>query len=144
MLTLISLQCPKCGSTFVVSKDNDSAFCSHCGYKVLIENDNIHILHFIDDAELVKAKTDQILTLRQIQLLDQERIDSKRRNRHKTIIALTMMIIGIVTICVGFFLGDKSGSSESSYYVISYVGIILLLGSAFIALSMVDNKSGKS
>ena len=49
-INLISLKCPECKATLNIESDRKQAFCSYCGNKVLVHNENEHIYRHIDDA----------------------------------------------------------------------------------------------
>lgn len=40
---LISVKCPDCGQTLSIEENSTQAFCTYCGAKVLISNENEYI-----------------------------------------------------------------------------------------------------
>ena len=64
----ISVKCPECGATLSVENDRKFAFCSYCGTKVIISNENEHIYRTIDEAGIKQAETDRIVKLRQLDM----------------------------------------------------------------------------
>ena len=59
-ITLVPMICPQCGATIDAPVSKDECYCTHCGTKILINNENvktININHRItDDAQVEKAK----------------------------------------------------------------------------------------
>ena len=47
---LISVKCPDCGLTLSIEENRTQAFCTYCGAKVLISNENEHIFQQVDEA----------------------------------------------------------------------------------------------
>ena len=67
-MKLITLKCPDCGATFDIKEDRKICFCSYCGGKMILDNEeqklsiskNINITnHNINDADIIKAKNDE-------------------------------------------------------------------------------------
>ena len=58
-------KCTSCGATFSQFKNSTNfAFCTYCGSKVLINNENEHIYRHIDEAEIKKAETEQMVQMK--------------------------------------------------------------------------------
>ncbi len=59
------------------------------------------------------------------------------RKQWKVILSIVLGIISLTMILVGFFKGSQSGDSDSPYYAMSCIGMILMSAPIFI---LVDNK----
>ena len=57
-IDFVSAKCPECGAALQVEKNRKEAFCTYCGAKVLIHNENEHIYRTVDEAELKKAEVE--------------------------------------------------------------------------------------
>ena len=55
---LISVKCPDCGQTLSIEENRTQAFCTYCGAKVLISNENEYVFRQVDEAGIQKAETD--------------------------------------------------------------------------------------
>lgn len=59
-ITLVPMICPQCHATIDAPVDKDSCFCTHCGTRILINNDNVKTIninqHITDDARIEEAK----------------------------------------------------------------------------------------
>ena len=44
-ITLVPMICPQCHATIEAPVDKDSCFCTHCGTRILINNDNVKTIN---------------------------------------------------------------------------------------------------
>lgn len=75
---LISVKCPECGAALDIEEDRKEAFCSYCGTKVLLYNENEYIFRHVDEAEVKQAETDQMVRMKQLEYAEKERIDFEK------------------------------------------------------------------
>lgn len=101
-VSFISVKCPECNSNLNIEEERKSAFCTYCGAKILISNDNVHIVRTIDDAKIEEAKTERIVKLKELDL------EEKTVNLFQplTIIWMIIGIIMIVISVVGFVINN--------------------------------------
>ena len=52
MLKMVTLECPKCGAA-LNADDREVFFCSHCGAKIMLHNENEHVYHIIKESSTV-------------------------------------------------------------------------------------------
>ena len=57
---LISVKCPDCGQTLSIEENRTQAFCTYCGAKVLISNENEYVFRQVDEANIKKAETESV------------------------------------------------------------------------------------
>ena len=69
---LISVKCPDCGQTLSIEENRTQAFCSYCGAKILISNENEYVFRQVDEAGIKKAETDRIIRLREIEIAEKK------------------------------------------------------------------------
>ena len=141
---LITIKCPECGATLSIEEDREQAFCTYCGAKVLIHNENEYVYRHIDEAGIKQAETDRLVRMKQMELAERKRADEQKAKSLKIKIALIMAALGGILIVVGFLAGDASGDSDSGLYMITAVGFFSLFGAAFVGLSMIDNNKDES
>lgn len=59
-INLISLKCPECGATLHVEEDRKECFCSYCGNRVIVQNENEKTIninkHIVDETEIKKIE----------------------------------------------------------------------------------------
>lgn len=97
-INIISIKCPDCGASLDVNGSLSQIYCTYCGAKIIITNDNEHIYRHIDEADIKKAETERIILLKKFELEEymilNERYEENRILRHdmrehiKTIISL--------------------------------------------------------
>ena len=96
MKTLINLTCPQCNATLSVEEGREMLFCSYCGHKILLNDENKHTIHYIDDAAIKRAETE-----RMIQLKELEMEEKKRANKKVAVIIwlVITIVLGVIGIC---------------------------------------------
>ena len=139
-VSLVSVKCPECGATLNIESNREFAFCSYCGTKVLLHNENEHIFRHIDEAGVKQAETDRIVRMKQMELLEKKRADAEKTKALKIKISLTMAIVGILMMTLGYMAGSATGDSDSGFYMISMIGFFPLLGAAYIWLLSKKNE----
>ncbi|WP_024865689.1 zinc ribbon domain-containing protein [Butyrivibrio sp. FCS014] len=110
----VSVKCPDCGAELSIDDSREFAFCSYCGAKVMVHNDNEHIYRNIDEARIKEAETERILRLRELELEEKE----NNRGRKTTLIAygvaLAFVLIGAI-ICIFAPVGGMCGIMIGAY-----------------------------
>lgn len=98
-IQLISVKCPACGADLSIESGREFSFCSYCGTKVMIANDNEHIYRTIDEAGIKQAETDRLIRLRELEMEEKE----SARSRNVLFIAygtaLAFVLVGAL-ICI--------------------------------------------
>ena len=54
-IKLNSVKCPECGATLPIEEGRTQIFCSYCGTKVIVTNENEYLYRHIDEAEIKHA-----------------------------------------------------------------------------------------
>jgi len=135
---LISVKCPDCGATLNIEEGRTQAFCTYCGAKVLINNENEHIYRTIDEAGIKQAETDRMVRMKQMELIEKKRIADEKTKSLKIKISLALAVVGILMMCIGYLAGHASGDPDSGMYMVSMVGFFPLMGAAYIWLFSKD------
>ena len=138
-IEMVSVKCPDCGATLSVEGDRKTAFCSYCGSKIILHNDNEYTINVNDEAEVKYAETDQIVNLKKLEFAEKAAQDRKQVRKLKILISLALAAIGMVMIAVGNGLGKLTGNSDSGFYMLALLGFFPLMGAAYIWLLNKDN-----
>ena len=133
-IILVSVKCPNCGASLDIDSSREQAFCSYCGTKILLHNENEYVYRHIDDAGIKQAETDQIVQLKKMEIAEKKRVANEKKFKIKIIISLASAAIGILMMVVGWMAGSASGDPNSGFYMLSLVGMFPLLGAAYIWL----------
>ncbi len=118
----ISVKCPDCGASLDIEEGRTQAFCTYCGAKVLVNNENEFVYRRIDEAGIKQAETDRIIKLKQMEIAEKKRASAEKTKVLKIIISLILAVVGIVIMVVGCLLGEDTG------YTSFFCGSFLLLG----------------
>ena len=104
--SLMSVKCPECGKTLSIEPDRTQAFCTYCGAKVLISNDNEFVFRQVDEADVRKAETDRMVRMHEIEM--QEKNQAIRKTLTVVWLVLTVLLIVIAVILA--FTDDAEGT----------------------------------
>ena len=98
-IKLVSVKCPECGAALTVEDGRQQAFCSYCGTRVLIANENEKITRTINEAEIKKAEAE-----RDIRLKELENENQKQKNNKKIIAFLWAGIFVLAVLSLIFVI----------------------------------------
>ena len=126
-IQFISVKCPDCGAELSIDNSREFAFCSYCGTKILIHNENEKIYRRIDEARIRETETERLIRLKELELLEKEQGDKRKRARAKIKWSLLLGTIGILMLIVGYALGESTGDSDSMFYMIGFMGLFPLM-----------------
>ena len=96
-IKLISVKCPECGATLEVEEGRKQIFCSYCGSKVILENDNEYIYRHIDEASIKQTEAETMLKMKELEIEEKENEKSRKNRKTAYIIALVFVVIGLIT-----------------------------------------------
>ncbi|MCD8148995.1 MAG: zinc ribbon domain-containing protein [Clostridiales bacterium] len=69
-IKFVSVKCPECGAALDVEEGRKQIFCSYCGAKVMIVNDNEYVYRHIDEAGIKQAETDRIIQMKKMEIAE--------------------------------------------------------------------------
>ena len=99
-IQFISVKCPECGSSLRIEENRNDFFCTYCGAKILMNNENEHIIRNIDEARMKEAETDRMIKLRQLEL----ETESIKTNRFYVaiwlLVSLTLVGFGVYGLII--------------------------------------------
>ena len=121
-ITINSVKCPECGASLPLEEGRTQVFCSYCGMKVLVTNENEYIYRHIDEAGIKQAETDRIVELKRLEMTEKKRAAKEKTTKLKIIISLALVAIGILLMVIG-----ENGDS-----MLSLIGFFPLIGAAYV------------
>ena len=65
-ITIKTINCPECGAALQIKEDRPQLYCSFCGTPIIITNENEHIIRHVNEAEIIKAETNKMVSLNEI------------------------------------------------------------------------------
>lgn len=113
---VISIKCPNCGATLYEDPSRKELYCSYCGGRLLLQNQNEHIYRYIDEAKLKEVEANEKIQMRNLELLDQMRIDDEKAYKERRKYGLIMFITGV-------FIWFGSYAFTSSFENLKYLGL---------------------
>lgn len=140
-LKLISVKCPDCGQTLSIEANRAQAFCTYCGAKILISNENEFIVRNIDEASIQKAENDRIIRLKELEL--QEKRDAHYRNLRK-VLTVIWLFISIVLLFIIISKMSVTGSSfGSGFLILFYIAGPIIGGGAYLIFKWLPEKENE-
>ena len=139
-ISIVSVKCPECKASLPIEEGRTQIFCSYCGAKVIITNENEFIYRHIDEAEVTQAETDQLVRLKELELEEKRIEDDKQIRAVKIKISLFLFALGTLMMVGGWLLGSASGDPDSGFYMLTIVGIWPLIGAGWIWIASSRNK----
>ena len=125
--SLVEMSCQNCGAGLKIDLDNIQAFCPYCGNRLMIDVSNLDVI--ITQREKTRRK--------QLEY-EQERyeLELEEKKRPEKIKATALLaIIGGALMIGGSFAGEASGNPDSTWYLVSFLGLFPLMSIAFVWLS---------
>ena len=135
---LISVKCPDCGQTLSIEEDRTQAFCTYCGAKVLISNENEYIFRQVDEADIKKAETERLIKLKELELQERREVHGLNLRRVLTVIWLFISII-LLAIIITKMAGSEAGFG-SGFMMLLYIGMPFVGGGAYLIFKWLPEK----
>lgn len=92
MKKIIQLKCTNCGADLEITEKRDIIYCTYCGSKMLLNDENEYTYRYIDEADVKRAETEKIVKLKELEM----KAENKKRKARKKLLE----IVG----CTAFFL----------------------------------------
>ncbi len=136
-INVVQIKCPACGADLSVESGREFSFCSYCGTKVMLNNENEYIYRTIDEAKVKEAETNRMIQMKQLEMEEKSSFSRKTLMvvwLGSTAILLIMGVIGFSTgneglmlcmllgMCVGLWGGVGMISGEKKKKVQRVVG----------------------
>ena len=93
-----SVKCPECGANLPIEEGREKIFCSYCGTQIIVTNENEHTYRHVDEAEVKRAETEQLVHLKELELEEKENERSRKGRNTAFAIAGTLAIIGAISL----------------------------------------------
>ena len=129
-IKMISVRCPDCGAALDVEEGRTQLFCSYCGAKVIIQNDNEYIYRTVDDAGVKQAETQRMVMLKQLEMEEKAKQDKKEYIRIWLGATVILFLVGII------------GIMREEYY--GYLCILLDMSVGMMGVFFIDGNKKKT
>jgi DNA-directed RNA polymerase subunit RPC12/RpoP len=121
MINPISCKCPECGAELQVEGNREFAFCTYCGAKIMLQNDNEQIYHYINDADIKRAETEQLIEIKRMEIAENKRKSAEKAKSRKIKLSIIIGFFMIVSIALCY-----TSESLGGLLVGEILGIVLL------------------
>lgn len=101
-IQISTFKCPACGADIEVESSRESAFCTYCGSKVMVKNDNEHVYRNIDEAKIREAENAREIRLKELEIEERNAIPQNT----KIIIWLSATAILILLGVIGYAVNN--------------------------------------
>lgn len=133
----ISIKCPECGAALDVEEGRQQIFCSYCGSKVLMQNENEYIYRHIDEAGIKQAETDRMIRMRQ---LDIEEKAAVQGSGIKKILACVWLVLSLIIIAICIFKIAIQDDFTTGFLMLFYIGGPIVGGGAYLIFKLLPEK----
>ena len=134
-ISFIKLECPKCGANLSVEEGHKQFFCSYCGAKILLDNDNEFVIRHIDEADVKRVEYERVVKLRELDI-EQQAAEERKQARIKKKKRQRVITLGLIVLTVLFFLLININENFIPLFLISFLfsffGCVLLFIQLFI------------
>lgn len=120
---LIAVKCPECGANLQIEEGREQVFCSYCGTKIIITNDNEYIYRHIDEAEIKQAETERIVELKKLEMEEKQRDFAEKTHSFKVKLSLLLGVIVLLSYGIGFSTHQMGLTIIGSLSVMGIMGI---------------------
>lgn len=142
-LSFYSVKCPECGANLTVEEGRQKMFCSYCGAQILINNENEHIYHTIDEAKIKEAETERLIRLKELEI-------EEENNHHRSMIRTVLTYVWIISIfivggvCIALWIQDYGGVGiMAALGCLMYAGIPVVGGGAYLIFKILPEKENE-
>jgi uncharacterized Zn finger protein (UPF0148 family) len=124
-VTFSAVKCPECGASLPIEDGRKELFCSYCGAKILVTNENEHIYRHIDEAEVKHAETDQMVEMKRMEMAEKHQKEKEQTKKLKIKISIVLGAIMLGAIVISGLIGSEN-VGYSAYFIVMIGAIILM------------------
>ena len=158
MITFVKLTCPNCGASLEVDQKLTQCFCTYCGTKILLHNENEYVTRIVDEARLAEQENERLRIEHEKQKYEDKKAEKEKNNRNvgRNLLAVALGYVtaflvvfaagGILTggflnflmslVCIGviasMWFGFKVCGGKTQLR--KYVGVLILIADAIVFL----------
>ena len=92
-----SVKCPECGANLPIEEGREKIFCSYCGTPIIMTDENEYTYRHIDEAEVKRAETEQLVHLKELEMEEKENTRKRKGIAVAYSVAGGLAIIGAIS-----------------------------------------------
>ncbi len=135
-ISITTVKCPECGASLEVEEGRQQCFCSYCGAKIIISNENEYIYRHIDEAELKKAETSRMVKMRE---LDMQEKGTSSLGKIRTILTVIWIVLSLVVLGLTIYQWAFIDSNEG-FLMMFYLCGPIVAGGAYLIFKVIPDK----
>ena len=135
---LISVKCPECGQTLSIEENRTQAFCSYCGARILISNENEYVFRRVDEAGIRNAETERMVRMREMDLVE----NNSMFRKILFIVWVAVSVFMIVMAVVLMSSRDKEGELNiiGGVFFLIYACLPVVFGGGYLIFGWLPEK----
>jgi len=118
---LISMKCPDCGRMLSIEEDRTQAFCSYCGAKILISNENEYIFRQVDEAGIKKAEIDRMIRMREMEI-------AEKNSSIRKMLTIVWLVLSLILITIAIVLLLSPGKRQTDGFLFLFYACAPIIG----------------
>lgn len=137
-MELISVKCPDCGMSLDLQDDRQQAFCSYCGAKLILQNENEFVVRHVDEAavknaevakavQLKRAEVEHDIQIKQMEAAEKAQTTFLQNTYVMRLLSLSLGGVGILLLIIGYAV-----ESQSKLSILFLIGILLIVAAIYI------------
>ena len=131
-------KCPECGANLSIEEGRTKVFCSYCGAKIIITNDNELFVHHIDETKIRQTEIERKAMLAQMKIEERKKAAENRILVLKLIVTI-LIAAGVLAVTVLCAVKNEDSTDAVLMIVPCYlIGLIVL-----VVLWVGDSESGE-
>ena len=137
-ITLNPLKCPACGASLNAREGQKQLFCSYCGTKILVSDENERTYRHIDEAGVRQAETDRLIRLKELELNEKR---TSGMSVLRAILTGLWIVFLLIIITIVLVKTIKEGFTESdAFLILFYIGAPIIGGGGFLIFKVLPDK----
>lgn len=133
----VSVKCPECGANLPMEEGRKEMFCSFCGTKVIMYNDNEHIYRHIDEAKIKKAEAEKAVRMRELDIAEKADAQSSGLRKVLTVLWIILSLIIIALCIVKWAVQDDF---INGFLMLFYLGGPVIGGGGYLIFKVLPDK----
>ncbi len=139
-IKFVSVKCPECGAALDVEEGRKQIFCSYCGSKVMIENDNEYIYRHIDEAGIKQAETDRMVRMRELDFAEKQ---SMQGNGVKKVLTSIWIVLSLIIVAICIIKISILDDFMTGFLMLFYIGGPVIGGGGYLIFKLMPEKENE-